>query len=118
MNIAQFRNQFPGFQPNLLCTNKYGQILEVISWPYPEDDRSVWIKARIPFDATTIVSYRLDGDNPDLFALKATCTRDNTSFLPLVNYSGAINCPTCGRGYFQDENQIWQSDRPLKLTRI
>jgi hypothetical protein len=28
-----------------------------------------------------------------------------------------ITCPTCGRGYFQDEDMVWRSDRELTILK-
>ena len=51
--------------------------------------------------------------------IKVRCERDNTTFKPVIQKdpSGAlyINCPTCCRGYYLEEDEIWRADRPLTI---
>ena len=124
MTLLEFRNRYP-FQPNVLCQHQDGRYLEVISYPYCDDGQEetgpVFVKARVPNDPTTCQTYRLSGDTPELVPVMAVCQRDQTTFVPEINngitHNGGITCPTCGRGYYREENQ-WLSDRPLQLEAI
>jgi hypothetical protein len=123
MDLSEYRGQFPSFRPHGLALHRDGRHLELISWPWNEDDEEegpFYIMARTPNDPTTVQSYRISGDDPDLYPLMARCELDQTTFVPLV-HSGAdtrfINCTTCGRGYYLDDKGNWSSDRPLTFIR-
>jgi hypothetical protein len=140
MTLKEFRDQYPMFRPNVLCEHRDGTTMEIISWPYLEDKEwysdqvsqhnPVLVQARRPGDPTTIDTYRISNDDPDLLALMAVCTSDNTTFVPVVRMSSpslCIDCPTCGRGYFyfsraepNHGNQVtWEAmDRFLVLQRL
>lgn len=101
MNLKQFRDQFPNFCPNALCEHQDGRQLEVISWPYYEDEEEVgpvFIKARSPLDPTTIATYRISGEQPDLLPLMGWCEYASSAASPFparLNEMGQIRCELC-----------------------
>lgn len=132
MKLREFRDRNSMFRLNVLCEHRDGTLLEIISWPYLKDEEKygdqesphnpVLVKARKPGDPTTVDTYRISQANPDLFGLVALCTRDNTTFVPVVCMNGTrlcIDCPTCEMSYFHSTelnqaNQVtWEADRPL-----
>lgn len=123
MNLKDFRDTHP-FQPYTICLHRDGRHLEAISWPYcdegQEETGPVFIKAREPHEPTTMQTYRIDGDDPDLRPVTVTCPRDNTTFTPTLDnrFPGSLTCPTCGRGYIQTRGGNWMSDRPLTFNQI
>ncbi len=65
MNLKGFRDQYPSFRPYAICMGHDGRKIEIISWPY-EEDGNILIKGRTPGDPTTMQTYQIVGDDPDL----------------------------------------------------
>ena len=54
---------------------------------------------------------------------KVRCERDGTTFVTcLIRESEQgrrwIDCPTCGRGYYQQPDGSWESDRKLTVLEV
>ncbi len=59
MTLKEFRDMYPGFKPHMQLKHKIVGFLEIISWPWEENNR-ILIFARKLNDPTTMKTYSVD----------------------------------------------------------
>ncbi len=59
MNLKEFRDMYPGFKPYNKLEHKTEGYLEIISYPYEENDK-ILVKARQISHPLTMKTYNVD----------------------------------------------------------
>lgn len=85
--------------PYHLVQLPHGVLLEIISFPYEDDDGHPVVKARSPGDPTTIATH--DIGNLEPVVAECHCDRNRWDAVVAGEFRSChLTCPRCGWGYF------------------